>query len=143
MLYQKLPSGFVADFEVVSCFLECKDAILLLRRLEHKPQGGKWGGPAGKVDDGESREEAMLRELREETSIALSKEDIEFFSTVYVTHVGYNFQYHTYVATLLEYPAVMIQPSEHLEFQWISPKGALSIDLVEDMAECIKAYYRI
>ena len=37
MLYKEQPKNFTPKFEVVSCFVEYKDEILLLLRQDHKP----------------------------------------------------------------------------------------------------------
>lgn len=43
--------------------------ILLSQRPAHKHQGGRWEFPGGKVEDGESIQQAMSRELKEELAI--------------------------------------------------------------------------
>ncbi|MDA0878483.1 MAG: NUDIX hydrolase [archaeon] len=44
------------------------DEVLLIQR-RHPPNAGAWGCPGGFVDDGETTEDACLRELKEETGI--------------------------------------------------------------------------
>ncbi|UZJ46071.1 Nudix family hydrolase [Marinimicrobium sp. C6131] len=43
--------------------------ILIARRPDHVHQGGLWEFPGGKVDEGESLRDALVRELEEELSI--------------------------------------------------------------------------
>ena len=52
---------------VVGCFLEYDNEFVLVHRLTHKPDGSTWGLPGGKVEIHESDEDAILRELHEET----------------------------------------------------------------------------
>jgi mutator protein MutT len=48
--------------------LDDDDRLLLIQRAR-PPAAGKWSVPGGKVELGESLEEAALRELREETGL--------------------------------------------------------------------------
>jgi 8-oxo-dGTP diphosphatase len=55
---------------VVACALIDADGrILLAQRPEGKSLAGLWEFPGGKVDPGETPEEALIRELREELGI--------------------------------------------------------------------------
>lgn len=56
------------------CYIERNDAWLLLHRVkkENDVNRDKWIGPGGKFEDGESPEECMLREVREETGLTLT-----------------------------------------------------------------------
>lgn len=44
------------------------DRVLLLKRLQDAPNGGTWSFPAGKVEEGETAEQAAIRESDEEIS---------------------------------------------------------------------------
>jgi len=50
MISKHIPENFNPKFEVVSCFVEYEDEILLLRRQDHKPEPNTYGVPAGKID---------------------------------------------------------------------------------------------
>ena len=56
------------------CYIERGDAWLLMHRVkkENDVNRDKWIGPGGKFEDGESPEECMLREVREETGLTLT-----------------------------------------------------------------------
>ena len=56
------------------CYIERGDAWLLMHRVkkENDVNRDKWIGPGGKFEVGESPEECMLREVREETGLTLT-----------------------------------------------------------------------
>jgi len=56
------------------CYLEKDGKVLLLHRVKKKEDAnrGKWIGIGGGFEDGESPEECMLREMKEETGLELT-----------------------------------------------------------------------
>ena len=52
--------------DVVAAILEKEGKILLAQRPEHADQPGMWEFAGGKVEAGETQQEALIRELREE-----------------------------------------------------------------------------
>jgi 8-oxo-dGTP diphosphatase len=56
---------------VVAAVLCRGGKILLARRLPGKSMGGMWEFPGGKVEDGETLEAALAREMREELGLAV------------------------------------------------------------------------
>jgi mutator protein MutT len=54
---------------VVAGVLERADRVLLARRRPEDHQGGKWEFPGGKVEPGESEQEALEREFQEEFGV--------------------------------------------------------------------------
>ncbi len=144
MIYNEQPEGFIPNMEVVGCVVESNNKILLLNRLIHKPQGGKWGLPAGKLDSvREDKTKAMARELKEETGLVIREEDLNFHKTFYVSHLGLNFFYHYFHIELQEIPDIKISKDEHKTFIWITPEDALNMTLVLDEDYCMKDYYGI
>ncbi len=57
------------------CYIEKDGAYLLLHRTKKREDvnEGKWIGIGGKVEDGESIEDCLLREVREETGYTLTE----------------------------------------------------------------------
>lgn len=56
--------------EVVAAVIRDENGrVLIAKRASDKHQGGKWEFPGGKVEKGESRRSALVRELREELGI--------------------------------------------------------------------------
>ena len=144
MIYSVKPENFKSKYDVVSCFLEYNGEILLLHRPEHKNQGGKWGVPAGKVEAGETPKTALVRELREETSFVLKEEkNLLYFGKMFVKHPAYDFTYHIFHLPLSEKPNIILNPEEHQNFQWVTPKESLKINMVTDQDTCVKLFYKL
>ena len=61
---------FISPIPVVACAVECKGHLLLLKRAI-EPGIGKWAFPAGHLEPGETAEQGMERELKEETDLSL------------------------------------------------------------------------
>ncbi|MEW8956230.1 NUDIX domain-containing protein [Clostridium sp.] len=55
------------------CYIEHKGKTLMLHRIkkENDVHHGKWIGVGGKVESGESPEECIIREVKEETSLTI------------------------------------------------------------------------
>lgn len=94
--------------------------IFITRRGAHKNLSGFYEFPGGKVDVGETDQEALKRELMEELSVLVHVED--FYQAV--TH-QYDFgtvHLKTYICRLIE--AVDIQVStDHDKMLWVSPRA--------------------
>jgi 8-oxo-dGTP diphosphatase len=55
----------------VLCYIRDRGRVLLQLKAEGHFGGGWWNGPGGKILDGESPEQAVLREVREETGLTV------------------------------------------------------------------------
>lgn len=65
-------------------------ALLLTKRASDlRAHAGQWAMPGGRIDDGESPEQAALRELQEEVGLALGAEAVLGRLDDYATRSGY------------------------------------------------------
>lgn len=64
-----MPREIPPEIQVVAGILWQDGRFLAVRRPEGKPLAGYWEFPGGKVEPGESLEEALVRELREELGL--------------------------------------------------------------------------
>jgi 8-oxo-dGTP diphosphatase len=59
---------------VAACALiDADNRVLIAKRPEGRPLAGLWEFPGGKVEPGETPEDAVIRELREELSVTVTK----------------------------------------------------------------------
>lgn len=61
--------------EVAAAVIESDGQILICRRREGERFGGFWEFPGGKIEEGESPEEALGREIREELDLDIDVGD--------------------------------------------------------------------
>lgn len=57
--------------DVVAAVIEHEGLFLACRRAPGKAAAGKWEFPGGKVEPGESPDEALVREIREELGVGI------------------------------------------------------------------------
>ena len=71
---QNTPPARSADrpvVDVVGAVIRDGDRVLLAQRPEGKAQAGLWEFPGGKIEPGETPEEALARECREELALEI------------------------------------------------------------------------
>lgn len=76
---QNTPPARSADrtvVDVVGAVIRDGDRVLLARRPEGKDQAGLWEFPGGKIEPGETPEEALARECREELALEIESPTI-------------------------------------------------------------------
>lgn len=110
----------------VACLvlLDQQGAVLTTRRPEGKQLGGLWEFPGGKVEAGESPEEALRREILEELEVGLG--DLEAMSPV--VH-----EYPFGVIRLLPFVSEIVRPPvirlvEHSEHRWVTPQTWVNLE---------------
>ncbi|MHA7987799.1 (deoxy)nucleoside triphosphate pyrophosphohydrolase [Rathayibacter sp. CAU 1779] len=65
-----------ADISVVAAVITDGDRILACRRNEDREAGGLWEFPGGKVEPGESAQDALVREIREELGVGIRVKEV-------------------------------------------------------------------
>ena len=101
--------------EVVAALIRDTDRVLICQRPAHKARGMLWEFVGGKVEPGESPEEALIRECREELAITISVGAI--FTEV--THTYPDLTIHLTVFNA-EITAGVPRKLEHNDLRWIT-----------------------
>jgi 8-oxo-dGTP pyrophosphatase MutT (NUDIX family) len=82
----------------------------------------------------------MVREGKEETELTL--DNTTYIDKFYVRYPDYDFIYHIFHKKFDTQPKVTIHPNEHKTYIRKTPKESLELDLIRDMDECIKLFYK-
>jgi len=143
MFYAKEPEGFKPDFSVASCFLEYDGEILLLLRQNEKHMNNMWGIPTGKIEKGETPLMGMRRELFEETGIRVKRGQLRFFTKCYMIFPGEKLIAYIFSLKLDSRPKIVIDPNEHKDFKWATPRGALDERFVTNLDDWIRVFYGV
>lgn len=143
MIYREKPDDFNPILKAVGCYIRCNEEILLLHRQDHRPEGNTWGLPAGKINAGEKPKDAIIREISEETGMAIPASKINFLGKVYVKYPTYDSIFYVFKTELENQQEVTIDINEHKDYKWISPKNALDLELIGDLGETIKIFCKI
>ena len=102
--------------EVVAALIWQGEKFMICQRPAHKARGLLWEFVGGKVEAGETKEEALIRECREELDVTVVVEDV----FMEVTHAYPDLTVH-----LTLFNAIIAegepQKLEHNDIQWITP----------------------
>ena len=102
--------------EVVAALIGKSNMFLICQRPAHKARALLWEFVGGKVEPGETKEQALIRECREELNVLLSVGDV----FVDVVHEYSDITVHLtlFNATIAEGEP---QKLEHNDIRWITP----------------------
>lgn len=109
--------------QVVCAVIEHAGLVLAARRPHSKAQGGKWEFPGGKLHDGESPRDALVREIAEELRITIRVGEALTPST---------HDYGTFAITLIPFRCAIESGEphavEHEALAWCGPDELATLD---------------
>ena len=124
----------------VACIAYLNEKVLIARRSPKGQMGGRWEFPGGKVEDGETDAQSVVREMQEEFGIKVQCGDF-ICSSVFV----HNESEVTLNAYFITVPHDGISQeyklSEHTEYRWVNVEEIPSLSFVDsDMKifPCVK-----
>lgn len=111
--------------EVVAAVVVNDDKILCVQRGESKLSyiSKKYEFPGGKVEVGESLENALIREIKEELKMNVSVEKL--FLTVNHTYPDFNIIMHSFLCNV---ESRELELTEHLDARWLAVNELDSLD---------------
>lgn len=111
------------EIHVVGAAILQDGKILAMQRSETMSLPLLWEFPGGKIEDGESKEEALVREIKEELTV-----DIEIVD--YINTASYDYEFGQ--VTLSVYTAKITEGSlklkEHADHKWLTKDELNDLD---------------
>jgi len=139
-VYDIQPAGFSPKVEVAATYVIVNGKVLLLKLADNKPEAGKWGVPAGKLEVGELPENGARRELFEETGIRIDA-TLTLIGPLYIRKPGIDYVYHRFGVTLRDFPEVQLS-NEHCSHTWVSKEEAEHLPLMAGGKQALDGCYR-
>ena len=101
--------------DVVAALITAGDRFLICRRPEGKKRGLLWEFPGGKIENGETPEQALIRECREELNVTVDPHGI--FSSVVYSYPDITVRLTVYKTELVSGTPELLW---HSDLKWIS-----------------------
>lgn len=111
--------------EVVAAIIYCRNEVLCVQRPENKYSyiSKKFEFPGGKIEAGESKQEALKREIMEELGISPSIGDL--FMTVVHSYPDFELTMHSYICKVDTKEVVL---REHISLKWLTREILNQVD---------------
>ena len=112
--------------EVVAALIWDKDKFMICQRPAHKARGLLWEFVGGKVEPGETKEQALIRECQEELAVTLSTGDV-FMDVVH--------EYPDLIVHLTLFNAAILEDND---IKWITPSEISNYEFCPADVEILK-----
>ena len=103
---------------VAAALVDVDGRVLIAKRPHGKPMEGLWEFPGGKVDEGETPEESLIRELEEELNIKVTKACLAPF--VFTSHAYDSFHLLMPLYLCRRWEG-FVSALEHEAIAWVKP----------------------
>ncbi|MFF5304661.1 NUDIX domain-containing protein [Streptomyces sp. NPDC013161] len=113
----------MAQREAIVAVLRRADRVLVIRRGPDSARAGYWAPLSGKLEPGETQEEALVREVKEEVGLTVSP-----LSKVWQSDTDDGtFRLHWWTATETGDGTIIPDPGEVSEVRWVTPAEFLTM----------------
>ena len=108
---------------VAAVIINDNKEVFCARRKDGGELAYKWEFPGGKIELGESNEEALVREIKEEFSTDIKVND--FITTVKHQYNTFHITMHAYYVNVIKGELIL---NEHTGFKWLQKDQLLELD---------------
>ena len=115
------------SYEVVAAIIIYQDKILCMQRNKGKYDyvSYKYEFPGGKIESGETRAEALQRELREEMALEVEVKDEDYYMSVEHTYPDFKITMHSFICQV---ESQAFERKEHIDHKWLTRKELMALD---------------
>lgn len=118
---------------VVAGLIRRQGKVLVGQRPEGASLAGSWEFPGGKIELGESPEQALARELKEELGVDAEIGPLKFVFTHTYGKTGILFLFYD-----VKFWKGAIKTQQHLDLRWVTPKELEKLELPEANSKFLK-----
>lgn len=113
------------EVEVAAAIIQHDDKILCVQRGENKLEyiSKKYEFPGGKVEEGETRSQTVVREIKEELNMDINA--VEEFLTVRHEYPDFILTMYSFMCTCED---STVELSEHIDFKWLAKNELSQLD---------------
>jgi 8-oxo-dGTP diphosphatase len=111
--------------------------LILKRSIDCREYPGLWDLPGGKVEDGEKFDKALVREVKEETDLAITLKRI-------LDKNEYETEKQRIINLYIEvenWKGELKLSTEHEEFAWITASDISNFDLVDHFTSVLETFF--
>lgn len=121
----EMPKHDLFEVSQYIAIINNQNRILLLQASDLTRISGKWSFPGGHIDYGESIEESLKREVKEETNI-----DIEVLSPIKTDVINKTY---TIIFAAKYISGEVNLSKEHSNYRWVKIKEMKNLNLISDI----------
>lgn len=110
------------NIEVVAAIIYKQDQVLITQRAKGKFKG-LWEFPGGKIETGETHQEALVREIKEELQVNIEVKNK--FTEVEYQYEDFYLKMYLYWARIVSGEINLV---EHMDMQWVNFKALKNVN---------------